>query len=82
MGLSPEEEETFAGIISELRRQRRGGIPWFIVVPSVVLVGIAVVVAALLGVHHHLVTLFYGTFLAGLGTGLSVIEISDRRTHL
>ena len=78
VGLSPEEEHDFAAIISELVRRRGGGIPWSIVVLSVVVVGIAVAVAVVLGVHH-LASLFYGTFVVALAFGLSVTLVADRR---
>ena len=79
MGLSPEEEDAFTAIVSRLQRQRSKGIPWPIIAFSVVLVGAADALAALLGVHHHLATLFYGTFIAALAVGLAVMAFGDKR---
>ena len=81
MGQSPEEEAVFAAIVSQLTRRRGGGIRWQIVVVSVVVVGMAVAVAVPLGVHHHLASLFYATFVVALAIGLSVTILVDRRAR-
>lgn len=81
MGLSPEEENVFSVIVSQLARRRAGGISVPVVVISVLFVGIAAAVALLLGVHHHLVGLFYATFLVALVVGLSLTVFFDRRAR-
>ena len=73
----PRKSTSFAVIASQLTRRRGGGIPWRVVVLGVVIVTIAVTIATLLGVHHHLASLFYGTFVVALAVGLWATVLVD-----
>lgn len=81
MGLSPEEEDIFPTIVAGLQAPAVGSVPIPVVVLSFVIVGIAVLAAAMLGVDHHLATLFYGSFSLGMSGGLVVNAVHDRRNR-
>ena len=81
MGLSPEEEDSFAAIVAQLGRRRDRMVPWAIVLVSAAVVGVASEVAVLLGVHHHFAALFYATFVVALVAGLLSIVVVRRRAR-
>jgi hypothetical protein len=78
VGLPPEEEETFAKIVSELRGLGREGIPWRFVAACVVVVAFGVGLAALLGAPLLLVVASSVAFILALAGGLAVIALLDR----
>lgn len=81
MGLSPEEEDIFSTIVAGLHAPTVGSVPVPVVVLSFVVVGIGVLAAAMLGVHHHVAALFYGSFSLGLSGSLAVKAVHDRRNR-
>lgn len=79
MRLSPEEEAAFASIASRLSSPAEFLVSWVGVAVSVVLVGVAVVAAALLGLPGQLVAYFCGTFAVALTAGLLLVARWNHR---
>jgi hypothetical protein len=79
MGLSPEEEDLFSGIMSVAWCPAKPPIPWWTVMACVALVGLTTGSAVVLGLPGTYAIVFLLTFAVALALGLLLMALSDRR---